>query len=213
VRSLKPFFILLRHVPTADDALGILTPPNAETELLPVESEVFVRIAKVIDSVASATGRDVEISTSPTDRGKATAVSVATRLSCRHTLVEDGRLLNIDQGSISGHSQEQFATSPLYWQWHHFPNRVSFPKGERLTDVASRIDEFISDKCNVALVNVVISHTTPLQVIATRLLGLDLSAVWRFYFAHHHITVIYGATLMAANSLAEPGTWTSQLRE
>jgi broad specificity phosphatase PhoE len=213
MNTVKPIFVLLRHVPTMDDSLGLLTSPNAKTQILPLEAEAFVRIATVIDSIAAESGREVRISASPTDRGSATANALSAQLNCPHTLAEDRRLLNIDQGVVAGQSQKEFAESPLYWRWHHFPDTVLFPKGENLTDVASRIDAFISEQCSSNLVHVVISHTTPLQVIATRLLGLELSTVWRFYFAHYHLTVIYGATLISSNSLAEPGSWTTYLRE
>lgn len=210
----KPLFILLRHAPTVDDRRGVLTAPHDEPRLLPLNRPALARVAAAIGSVTRETGRALRISASPAARSTVTASGVADALGKGTSVGVDPRLSNIDQGTMAGATQDDFRRSPLYWRWHHHPDSVRFSGGESLHGVSQRVDDFIAEHCATEPhVELVVSHTTPLQVMAASLLGLDRGLLWTFYFAYYRVTVIYGAHLVASNSLGEIGTWIPQLRE
>lgn len=211
--SPKPIFLLLRHLPTTDDAAGLLTPHDATTELEPIDELALRKLARAIDRLATDTCRHLTITSSQTDRGRVTGEELARCLASPVKIDEDVRLGNIDQGSIGGITQDEFSRSPLYWRWHTLPHMTTFPKGEALLDVVGRIDELIAWLSSKPTVNLVISHTTPLQVMLSRLLGLKSDRIWSFYFAYYTLTAVYGDTLIALNSAEVSGRWITQLRE
>lgn len=209
----KPLFALLRHAPTTDDALGVLTAPRDNPRVLPLDESALAQVTDSVRSLMKQTGRAINISASPTERSIVTARNIADMLNGEPTVTTDDRLGNIDQGMVSGTTQENFRKSPLYWRWHHHPATVKFSGGEHLFDVSTRIDSFISERCAEPSIELIISHTTPLQVMMTSLLGLTPGLIWNFYFAYYRITAVYGSTLIAANSLGDIGSWIPQLRE
>lgn len=125
----------------------------------------------------------------------------------------DAGLNNIAQGNVGGTLQSDFAKYPLYWKWHHAPDRTYFPGGESLADVQSRVSQAVGLLDQENALNVIVSHTTPMQVLMTILLDLPVANVWRFYFAHFSLTVTYGETLLANNVKRLQQDWISLLRE
>lgn len=210
---IKPLFILVRHVPTMEDDAGLLTPATAPTRVKAIDLPALERVARLVDDVAEATRRDVSISLSPTDRSRATCRALRDMLAVTASSAEDPRLLNIDQGGVAGLTQDEFRRKPLYWQWHVSPEHTIFPGGEGLAEVSRRVDAFASSRAMAESIQVVISHTTPLQVFLARCLDLPTGTIWRFYFAYYAATVVYGSVLLSANSTESCGSWLVALRD
>jgi len=130
------------------------------------------------------------------------------------SLIADARLGNIDQGAYAGSTQTQFSSTELYRAWHSAPTTVRFPGGETLGDVKARVSSFLQENLSGGRsLNLVVGHTTPLQVLTLQLLGLPLRNVWQFYYAPFSATIIYGNVLLMHNGRQVTNNWTTQIRE
>jgi probable phosphoglycerate mutase len=70
----------------------------------------------------------------------------------------------------------------LYDRWQSAPEHVRFPEGESLQDVAARTADatrfFLSSHRNDTIV--MVAHDSVNRVLLCQLLGLPISAYWRF---------------------------------
>lgn len=200
LKSNIPITILIRHLPTVDDNKNLLTPYDDDVVLLPVNEDYLKKMAECIEKISELTRRNVCFNTSPLQRGVKMAKILNSYMTSQGMIELDDRWCNIHQGDIAGLSQETFRKEALWRNWHERPNLTSFPNGESLYQVQTRINEMISLISRNNCINVIISHTTPLQVILTSLLGIELKYIWRFYFEHYSMTIIVNDILLCANT-------------
>ena len=71
--------------------------------------------------------------------------------------------------------------------------------GECLQDVKRRIEDFLSKAGGQN--TIIISHTTPMQVLLCRLLGIEVDRIWSFKFDHYRFTAIFGEILLRYNAM------------
>ena len=121
------------------------------------------------------------IYTSPLRRCVQTAEAIAT--ACATSLTTLADLNDVDYGEWEWCSHEHVgATWPdLYRCWLTAPQRVRFPNGESLTELAARMSnvlQLILDSHQGHTV-VVVSHSANNRVLLLQALGQTLSAFWR----------------------------------
>lgn len=200
MHSNVPLTILIRHLPTLDDEKNILTPYDSDNEFLPINEAEIKNIAYCLEQISQITGRKICFYTSPVMRATEMANLINRYMKTKETITIDSRWCNINQGEVSGIRQSEFKNEPLWRNWHERPEYVSFPNGETLHDVQKRVNEALSMISRNTNINVIISHTTPLQVAITSLLGIDLSHIWRFYFEYYAITIVVNNVILCANA-------------
>lgn len=210
---MKPLNILVRHLPTLEDDLGLLTPAGAHGKLLDPDSELLRRMVTPIKGLSDKTKRPITLWSSLSSHAKETATQIGENLNLEGYVHSDVRLNNIDQGILSGSTQLEFSKTPLYHRWHSIPNYVSFPTGESLDDVKNRIRSFICDSERTSNINVIVSHTTPLQVLMLEMLGMSCDHLWNVYFAYYAVSIIYGNTVLALNTTDDISYAVEQMRE
>lgn len=194
-----PLNILIRHLPTYDDQRDLLSSYNVDSPILPVESERIQKISNTLDSISEITDRGIVFYVSPVNRATETAIMINDKLKNSYNIVQDKRLYNINQGSISGMTQNEFKKEPLWRIWHDRPHHTTFPNGESLIDVYHKIQSIVSEFSRQPNINVYISHTTPLQVLATIFMNIDVSQIWNFYFEHYAMTIFFNQVLLYSN--------------
>ena len=119
---------------------------------------------------------------SPLKRSVATAKAIGSE--CRIEVQPLAELNDIDYGSWQYQTFEEVrAREPqLYEKWFTTPERVRFPGGESLQDVATRTADAMRyiylDHPDDTVV--VVAHDSVNRVLLSQLLGMPLSAYWRF---------------------------------
>jgi len=199
VQTNIPVNILIRHLPTYDDQKDLLSPYNGDCSILPVEQGKIQKMSNTLETVSEITDRKIIFYVSPVNRAIKTATLINDNLKKDYNIIQDKRLYNINQGSVSGITQNAFKKEPLWRVWHEKPHYTSFPKGESLTDVYHRIQSIVSEYSRSSDINVYISHTTSLQVLATILMNVDISRIWNFYFEHYTMTMFFNQVLLYSN--------------
>lgn len=187
-------------MPTIDDDKNLLTPYNRDSELLPINEERLAIMAKSIENVSLITERKIIFNTSPLQRGIKMVQKLNEYIQCNGEIKLDDRWRNINQGEVAGLSQAEFQKEPLWRIWHERPQQAFFPNGENIHNVYERISGALSSISRQGHINVIVSHTTPLQVILTSLLNIDISNIWTFYFEYYSLTVVINNTLLCANT-------------
>lgn len=109
----------------------------------------------------------------------------------------DIALRNIEQPEMEGLSFEEIKKRPIFKVWNTTPELANFEGGESLQDV---IDRCVLFRKNVRSNSLIISHTTPLQVLLCNEIGLDFSKIWAFKFDHLSFSLIYSRKLLRLNS-------------
>jgi broad specificity phosphatase PhoE len=196
----KSLYLLLRHLPTVEDQLGLFSDPDAEVPLLDVDRERFGSVVATIKALRAGRTAPLMILSSANGRSATTMDLLAVDVPAS-AHVADPRLANIRHPEWNGVNQKAVTETELYRKWHTTPTSVEFPHGETLLEVASRVDNFLEELPPTADF-VFISHSTPLQVIACRLLRLPLDAIWSFYFEPYAVTAIMGGVLTRFNDVA-----------
>jgi broad specificity phosphatase PhoE len=122
------------------------------------------------------------IYTSPLQRCVATGAAVAA--ACGMAAEPLGGLSDIDYGAWQSLSYEEArAKDPdLFAAWFATPQRVGFPDGESLQDVAARTASVLRMVLSRAAADtlVLVGHDSVNRVLLTQLLDMPLSAYWRF---------------------------------
>lgn len=111
---------------------------------------------------------------SPLQRARDTAAAIAAG----HELdVEiDERLIELDYGRWDGLPLAEVSSAD-WAAWRSDPEFAP-PGGERLSDVAARVDAFCADVLTDDLV-VAVSHVSPIKAAVCRALRVDEHATWR----------------------------------
>jgi broad specificity phosphatase PhoE len=113
-------------------------------------------------------------------------------------LIEDSRLSNILVPRWAGRLESELEGEE---DWRLFLNEPLefFPAGgESIVEVVKRIDSFIDD-LDRGPTPIIVSHTTPLQVLWLRALGLPLENLWLTEFKFHALTMVVGGCLEVQN--------------
>lgn len=190
--------ILLRHFPTIHDVNNIYTPPYLNLPFIPIVYDEIKSLQSEIAEFFSAHNlRHVYHSDNP--RGANSAKLLCSSLNCEHEIIKDDALNNILQPEWGNLSQDDIKNTKLYNVWHTNPQLVKFENGESLFDVKNRIDAFWERMSTSG--GLVISHTTPMQVILCKLLKADISSIWCFKFDHFRFTVFLDSVMLRYNAI------------
>ena len=191
------FIILFRHFPTTDDVDNIYTSHNAKVSFAPLQM-------KLIENAQSQLFQFLDKNNirqafcSDNYRGIETAEMILKKIRLEVELKIDHGLSNILQPEWSGLHQIDVQNTEQYKTWHIEPKKVKFSNGESLFDVENRIELLLQKiDSNGALL---ISHTTPMQVILCKLLKIDLNRIWAFKFDHYSFTIIANDILLRYNA-------------
>ena len=195
--AVKPLYILVRHLPSTEDEQRLFSDPGAEIPLLAIDRRRIGAVAACVAALRRDRDVPLVVLSSETQRSTTTVEAIAAQLP-RATHRIDLRLHNIRHPEWNGLEQQAVRDSPLYQRWHRAPTTVSFPGGESLADVAARIDALLAE-LQFDTDHLIVSHSTPLQVLACRLLNIPLDAIWSFYFEFYAVTAILGGVLTRLN--------------
>jgi phosphoserine phosphatase len=151
---------------------------RADLELTRLGIAEAERLARRIGALS----KPVAILSSPSKRCLRTAQTIAAACGLRVQSCE--KVNDIDYGSwqFRTHDEVKLMSPGLFAAWFATPERVRFPDGESLQDVAART----SDSLRVVLSQypnetvVIVAHDSVNRVILSQLIGLPLSAYWRF---------------------------------
>lgn len=187
---------MLRHLPTTDDVSDLYTANSANPPLTDIPAEKLRSLQNEISSFISAFKiESIYLSDNPRGVGSAEALF---RNKAPARLHFDARLNNILQPEWAGLTQDAVKPTRLYKIWHTKPISVAFEDGETLSDVGNRIGSFMRSLAGQS--SVIISHTTPMQVLACTILNLPIDRIWTFKFDHLSFTVVAQDLLLRLNS-------------
>jgi broad specificity phosphatase PhoE len=122
---------------------------------------------------------------SPLRRAQETAAAIADAHGLR--VEADGRLIELDYGEWDGLALADIPRTD-WAAWRADPNFAP-PGGERLVDVAARVDAFLASITTDDLV-VAVSHVSPIKAAVCVALGVDDSATWRMQLGLATVTRI-----------------------
>jgi broad specificity phosphatase PhoE len=189
--------VLFRHLPTIDDINRVYTRNNSTIPFAQFSGNIINKIIEESNSFVRKFNVNY-IYCSDNSRGIGTAKILFERMDRLKKIIPDERLNNILQPEWANKRIDDVKKTPLYKKWHSNPKAVKFLDGESLFDVENRIKSFLEDiDYNSAFL---ISHTTPMQVILCKLLGIDIGKNWIFKFDHLSFTVVKGDILLRYNS-------------
>lgn len=184
--------------------MGLFSNPDHEVPLLPIDLQRLGRVGAALRNWTSNRIWPLVGVASHTQRSYLTLLALSEMVKITETR-RDVRLTNIRHPDWDGRRQADLSGSALYRQWHTIPSTVHFRGGESLADVAARVDDVLGafpPQCD----RLIVSHSTPLQVMLCRLLHLSLDSVWAFYFEPYAVTAVYSGALVKFNA-SEPSPW------
>lgn len=117
---------------------------------------------------------------SPLKRCVVTAGEISA--ACRRDIQLIDALNDIDYGSWQFRTYDKMKTQypELYETWLSAPERMQFPKGESLRDVATRSTDALRRILSHTGDVIAVAHDSVNRVLLCQLLGLPLSAYWQF---------------------------------
>lgn len=190
--------VLFRHLPTIDDDSDIYTSNNSEVKFIPLRNDLILNGQSQLIRFLRENNIK-QIFCSDNNRGIETANILFKDLPIKLNIEIDRGLNNILQPEWGGLHQNEVKKTELYKIWHSYPKEVNFLNGESLADVELRVDKLLKKiDPNGAIL---ISHTTPMQVILCKILELDLNRIWAFKFNHYNFTVLANNILLKYNSM------------
>lgn len=191
--------ILFRHLPTEDDVSNNYTAHNSKVKFAPLKNELVQNAQDQLIQFISE-NNITQVFCSNNERGRATANIILKTFKTQLDLRIDQGLNNILQPEWSGLNQTDVEKTLQYKIWHSEPKRVIFVNGESLIDVEHRVSNILAKIDNNGAL--LISHTTPMQVILCKLLGIDLNRIWAFKFDHYTFSVVANDILLRYNAKA-----------
>lgn len=200
---------LIRHLPTLDDIAGVYTAADSTVEFAPFVEEKLSRLRQEV-ALFITENSVKKVFCSPNSRGTGTANELLRGLEPPIDLIADARLTNILQPEWANKSQEVVSQTDIYKLWHADPKSVHFKNGESLNDVKRRIVSLLDDIGDQNAL--IISHTTPMQVLLCSALRIDTSHIWAFKFDHYMLTVLFNHILLRYNSQSANGLNLAELR-
>lgn len=111
---------------------------------------------------------------------------------------EERRLRNIHVPKWVGRTECELVTDPEWADFFTRPLTLEPENGDSFLSVVSRVDEFLASIPS-GETPVIVSHTTPLQILLFRLTNLPLDRLWAVEFFHNTYTVINDGTLSHFN--------------
>jgi broad specificity phosphatase PhoE len=188
--------VLMRHFPTQDDFDERYTAVDSSVAPIPIDTDIVNSLHGQLLRISQRLGIS-KIYCADNNRALQTAHILAEGSSLSVSSTPLLRNISCSQwAGLTEHEAER-AFPSLYQLWHTRPLSVRFNDGESLTDVADRLVSFLG-VANSACV--VITHTTPFQVLICLCLGISLDNVWRFKPEHFAFTVIHDQVLWALNA-------------
>ena len=179
---------LLRHTQTTWNAISRYQ-GRIDTPLSDLGQRQVETIASLVTPGAFQT-----VFMSPLRRAGLLAEAVAA--AAEVGIVVDDRLTEIGMGPWEGLTRTEIeARFPLMLAaWHYSPDTVTFPGGETLGDVASRVSAFMEERfADTELHRIaVVTHDSVVKVAVMLALGLDLSHLHRFRMRNGSISVLRG---------------------
>lgn len=189
--------MLVRHLPTLDDANGIYTPPDSNVGFAAIDESRLAGLREEISAFVHAHNIQ-HVYCSSNQRGVKTAEILFDGLSTKCKIAADSALGNMDQPEWGNQPQSYVKTTDKYRLWHSNPSTVQFEGGESLQDVERRIDKFLDRTSGQSAI--IVSHTTPMQVLLCKLIGIDVDRIWCFEFEHYRLTAMFGQILLRYNA-------------
>ena len=110
----------------------------------------------------------------------------------------DRRLRNMNQPAFEDLDFEDVVKTQAYKIWHTKPELAEFGGGETLSDVSKRVSSFLEEHGHKS--SLIVSHTTPLQVLLCTLLGIPSRFLWAYKFDFKSFTVVTEKILLRLNS-------------
>jgi broad specificity phosphatase PhoE len=189
--------VLVRHLPTEHDLNHVYTDWRDDPPLAPIEETSLRRVREELATFISRFSVE-QIWVSDNPRGEKTVKMLFSQNVSPCVIRKDARLNNIRQPEWAGRSQTEISQSGLYRDWHLKPTMTTFADGESLRDVTLRIESFLTDIRAERMI--ILSHTTPMQVLLCHLLGIAYDRIWSFKFDHLAFTLIYSSILLRYNN-------------
>ncbi len=112
-------------------------------------------------------------------------------------VISDTALRNIEQPEMEGLTFEEIQKQQIFKIWNTKPELVHFEGGESLQDVIDRCTEL---REQIKENSILVSHTTPLQVLLCNEIGLDFSKIWAFKFDHLAFSLLHTKKLLRLNT-------------
>ena len=164
-----------------------------------IDSELRAHGEAQLEAVA-AMGKpgDFEvIYSSPLSRARRLAEAVGRAVEI--PVLIDDRLTEIAMGPWEGLTRAEIEQRfPVMFQtWHVRPDEVSFPGGESLCDVSSRVGSFIQESFASAPQTsvLIVSHNVVVKMAVMLALGLDNRSLHRFRMRNCSVSVLRGRRL------------------
>jgi broad specificity phosphatase PhoE len=179
---------LLRHPETTWNAVsryqGHLDPPLSERGEQQMSAVLSLITPGSFDAIYS----------SPLSRAYVLAQALSER--ARAPLCTDDRLIEIHQGLWQGlYRHEIKARYPeLFRLWFERPDYVTFPGGESLSQVADRVQAFLSSSfaAHPGQHIAAVTHDVIVKVAIMLTLGLELRYLHRFHLHNASISILCG---------------------
>jgi len=121
------------------------------------------------------------IYTSPLRRCHDTGSAIASSTNASLATLEDLNDLDYGQWQGKGWDEARMIDARLFEAWRNFPDKVVFPSGESLQDVAARAARALRHvrQLHANETTVMVSHDSVNRVILSLALSLPLSSYWR----------------------------------
>lgn len=189
--------IILRHFPTIFDLQKRVVPPKSDINILSVNRKKVDNLNSNFKKFSIKNGIN-SIYSADNTRAINTASLINKKLNLK---VNRSSLLN----NICNPEWQNLTEKEIiekypnkFHRWCTKPSGIKFKHGESIEDVKNRIKIFLN---NLSESSLIITHTTPFQLIICQLLNLPINSVWLFKPEFFTFSVIYDQTLFALNAI------------
>lgn len=186
--SSPPTVFVLRHTQTVWNALSRYQ-GRIDTELSDEGRRQAVALASLVGP-----GVVDRVYSSPLRRARYLADAIGRNASL--PVVVDERLTEIAMGPWEGLTRTEIAERfpEMLEAWESRSDEISFPQGESLVDVASRVRPFMEELFATGAENraIVVTHDAVVKVAIMLALGLELRHLHRFRMRNGSISILRG---------------------
>jgi probable phosphoglycerate mutase len=130
------------------------------------------------------------IFSSPLLRARTTATAIGAR--ARSSVLDEPLLVELNYGRWEGRDQGNIKSHwpDLFRQWKHRPDSVTFPDGESLSELQSRVRKFLTKTLAIEGPLLAVTHTGVMRIVLLEAMGLPLSDFRRIRPMHANLIEI-----------------------
>lgn len=184
--------VLVRHARSTANASGLLTGRLKGVHLDDTGREQAERAARRLAPVPLAS-----LVSSPLERCKETSAAIRAEQAERPRVVTERGLVECDYGEWQGRSLKELSREKLWKSVQRHPSAVTFPGGESLAGMASRVvdavrrhDARVEAEHGPQAVWAAVTHGDPLKAVLADALGMHLDQFQRLQVDPASVSVV-----------------------